>query len=102
VNKRHVRWATNSENQIDRIEHGTSNRGERHPHVKLTEADVRAIRASEGIEHHRLTAERFDITAEHVRSIQRRKAWAWLDAPAVHSHTPAFAGLISSGRLSTD
>src|ERR1700733_11089893 len=32
-----LRWGTHSENQMDRVEHGTSNRGSRHPLSKLTE-----------------------------------------------------------------
>jgi hypothetical protein len=37
-------WATRTVNQRDRIFHGTSNRGEQSSSVKLTEADVIAIR----------------------------------------------------------
>lgn len=39
-----LRWATAAENQADRNEHGTSNRGSRHGMSKLTEDDVADIR----------------------------------------------------------
>ena len=40
-----LRWDTNSENQRDRIRHGATMKGEASPYAKLTEKDVRAIRA---------------------------------------------------------
>jgi len=49
VNPYHLRWATPRENQMDRHAHGTiirpDARGERNPSAKLTEAQVRWIRA---------------------------------------------------------
>ena len=44
VNPKHLRWATGSENQADRMVHGTAALGESHPSARLTEADVLAIR----------------------------------------------------------
>jgi hypothetical protein len=38
-------WASPKTNQADRVVHGTSNRGERHGMVKLTESKVREIRS---------------------------------------------------------
>lgn len=40
-----LRWATNRENQRDRIAHGTDPSGERGPNARLTWPQVRAIRA---------------------------------------------------------
>jgi hypothetical protein len=40
-----LRWGTKSENQRDRLKHGTDNRGEKHHASVLTEDDVRDIRA---------------------------------------------------------
>lgn len=45
-NPNHLRWGTEAENAADRIGDGTHMIGEKHPGAKLTEADVRAIRAS--------------------------------------------------------
>jgi hypothetical protein len=46
VNPNHLRWATHAENMADKNRHGTSNHGERNGKTKLTEDDVRAIRAA--------------------------------------------------------
>jgi hypothetical protein len=42
----HLKWKTPDENQADRIADGTHIRGERHPCVKLNEAQVKFIKAS--------------------------------------------------------
>lgn len=39
-----LRWDSNSGNQMDRVKHGTSNRGSRNGRSKLSEDDVRAIK----------------------------------------------------------
>ena len=39
-----LQWGSRSENNGDRVQHGTSNRGERSGTAKLTEAEVAAIR----------------------------------------------------------
>lgn len=44
VNPRHVRWATRSENEIDKRAHGTGLLGERNPNAVLTWDQVAAIR----------------------------------------------------------
>lgn len=46
LNYRHLRWATRAENSADSRVDGTMVVGEAHPGAKLTEADVRAIRAA--------------------------------------------------------
>jgi len=79
VNKRHLRWATKSENEMDKVGHGTSNRGEQHGAHKLTEADVREIRAMRGREKQADLARRFGINNSLVSMIQTRKRWEWLE-----------------------
>lgn len=56
-----------------------SNAGERHPQSKLTEEQVRAIRAAAdiGVAHMALAA-KFSISRRNVSDIARRKAWAYL------------------------
>lgn len=46
LNPRHIRWATPAENHADKVAHGTIPRGESHPAARLTEADVRTIKAA--------------------------------------------------------
>lgn len=44
VNPRHLRWATHSENMLDKAMHGTAARGERNPFSKLTAENVLEMR----------------------------------------------------------
>lgn len=78
VNPRHLRWATPQENQIDRIKHGTHNRGTRQGRSKLTEADVRAIRSMAGEASHASIAAKFGVGESNIRSILKRINWGWL------------------------
>jgi hypothetical protein len=44
VNPQHLRWATKSENNLEKADNGTQRRGETTPNSVLTEGAVRAIR----------------------------------------------------------
>lgn len=79
VNPKHLRWATPSENQTDRVEHGTSNRGERCGSAKLTRAQVREIRAQVGKRRVKDIAADYGIIPATVGDIRRRDTWSWLD-----------------------
>jgi hypothetical protein len=75
-----LRWATHTENQSDRVRHGTSNRGERSASAKLTERDVRAIRAeyaAGGLIQAEIGA-RYGVSNVQVSNIVNRKKWAHL------------------------
>lgn len=76
VNPRHVYWATPTENQRDRIEHGTSNRGTQQGASRLTDDDVRAIRAATCSQAD--LAMRYGVDQSHINKIIHRRAWAWL------------------------
>lgn len=80
----HLRWATRSENIRDRIEHGTSNRGERCAKAKITEAQVREIREliKAGISQSEI-AKLYCISQTNVSYIKNRVNWAWLENKAV-------------------
>jgi hypothetical protein len=78
VNPHHLRWATIAENHADKIIDGTHARGERHPMVKLTAADVLAIRSSD--RRGRALASEFGVHEATISDIRTRKTWAWLDA----------------------
>lgn len=80
VTKRHLSWKTPSANQMDRVEHGTSNRGERCGSAKLTGADVLEIRASHGKVRQKVLAAKFGIKVKTVSAIQARRRWGWLTA----------------------
>ena len=74
----HLRWASPSENQHDKIAHGTTRRGTRSPLAKLTEADVLNIRAIGKTLSQTEIASRFGITQTTVSKIILGKKWAWL------------------------
>jgi hypothetical protein len=81
---KNLRWATPSENQMDRVAHGTSNRGERFGRARLTEEQVREIRYARHIgESSHDVGPRFGVAASTVRSIWSRKSWFWLEDDAL-------------------
>jgi hypothetical protein len=73
VNWRHLRWATPSENEQDKIAHGTYQFGERNPMAKLTAEQVIEIRGATGS--HREIAERYGVGREAVSKIKRGERW---------------------------
>lgn len=78
VNPRHLSWKTPSENQDDRVAHGTSNRGRRNGSCKLTEDQVREIRALKGTLSQSKIAAQFGVQRFAVQAIHAGKKWAWL------------------------
>lgn len=66
-------WGTRQENQLDRIIHGTSNRGERSWSHKLTAIDVLAIR--QRIESCRLLAKEYGVS--HTTILYARNGHHW-------------------------
>lgn len=78
VNQKHLRWATNAENQADRVAHDTDGRGHKNPMVKLSISDVRAIRRLGSQYHHHIIAKHFQIARQTVDAIVSRKCWSWL------------------------
>lgn len=70
----HISWKTRRENEADKLVHGTHQFGEQNHMAKLTENDVRSIRADP-----RPSAEiaaLFGVTSSNVICIKRRKSWA--------------------------
>ena len=78
VNPKHLRWATRAENHADKLQHGTHNRGERCPTVRITEDQARQILALKGVMMQKDIAAMFGVTFGHVSSIHRGKRWGWL------------------------
>lgn len=79
VNPRHLRWATQKENDADKAKHGTQNRGERHGIAKLTEKDVRKIRIALSEGHSQLViANDFGVSTSTIGRIARGECWGWL------------------------
>lgn len=73
-----LRWDTKRANQADRVKHGTHSRGERNANAKLTEADVRAIRAehaSGGASQAELSR-KYGVDPALIGRIIQRRSWA--------------------------
>jgi hypothetical protein len=73
----HLFEGSPADNSHDRDAKGRQQRGERHSRARLTEADIRAIRAAyaEGASQQAI-ASRYGVTQVNISAIVRRKAWA--------------------------
>lgn len=79
VNPNHLRWGSNSENQMDRVDNGTSNRGEASGVSKLKETEVREIR--EKIKQGRgdtSISRDYGVHRVTIYDIRTGRRWAWL------------------------
>jgi len=73
-----LKWGTSKENHADRIRHGHTNKGEKHPFVKLNEVQVKVIRSIKTIPNHissRKIGEIFNISSSTVRNILNNYTW---------------------------
>jgi hypothetical protein len=68
-----LRWGTKVENYNDRRAHGTANNGERHGNALLTDAAVRAIRASSG--DLSALAVQFGVARNTIASVWYGQSW---------------------------
>lgn len=77
VTLKHLRWATHADNMADTLAHGTHNRGERHGMSKLSEDQVREIRASRGPLNE--IGAHYGVSPVTVHNIMTRTNWGWLE-----------------------
>jgi len=75
VAKRHLSWKTRQGNADDKAIHGTNTVGERNARAKLTEADVREIRALRGSMAQTAIAAQFGVNRSHIVKIHTRQRW---------------------------
>lgn len=68
-------WKTARQNETDKREHGRSLQGERHHQHKLTEEEVRFIRAPHGITDKAL-ADRYGVSRTAIGNARRGKSWS--------------------------
>lgn len=74
-----LRYDTRSANHLDKRAHGTARWGVDNPRARLSEQDVRDIRAAYGAgESQGRLAARFDTPQTNVSNIVRRKTWRHL------------------------
>lgn len=71
----HLRWATKKENADDRVLHGTSPVGEKHPRAILTDDKVREIRRLAASHKRREIADMFGISYETVIDVVNYRSW---------------------------
>lgn len=79
VNPKHLRWATRSENEADKVIHGTLRRGVRINTNVLSEAQVREIRLRIKTERGRDLAVEFGVSPSAISGIKLGHSWAWLE-----------------------
>ncbi len=76
-----LRYDTRKNNMRDCLKHGTHNRGEKQGLHKLTESQVKAIRAAYaagGVSQYAL-ASQYSVHVMNINLIVNRKSWAWLE-----------------------
>lgn len=70
-------WCSKKENHSHKVLHGTTMRGSKSPNAKLTEKQVKEIRAAGDI--HKDIAIRYGVHHGTVGDIKRRATWGWLE-----------------------
>lgn len=79
VNGKHIRWTTRADNRKDCIAHGTANRGHKHGKVKITEAQVYALRRAHDQRANVSALGRlFGLGHSAADQAARRITWKWL------------------------
>ncbi len=75
VEPTHLTLGTASENEIDKVRHGTSLHGK---NAKISVETARAIKNSKGEGMIQDRADRFDVSVAIVSRIDTRRSWAWV------------------------
>ena len=78
VNPKHLSWKTRSENQKDRIIHGTFGRGEGNGYSKITEEIALSIKSMKGRATQKEIAKLHGTTRSIVSHIFVGESWSWL------------------------
>lgn len=74
ISPRHLRWVASTENNADKVLHGTDGAGERNPSAKLTAEQAIAISRSQ--ERPSELARKYPCDVNHIRHIRRGGAWS--------------------------
>lgn len=82
VNATHLMWSTRQENEAHKMQHGAVRSGESHSNSKLTDDQVRQIRALRGTILQKDIASMFDVTPSAVCHIQAGRRWKIPDEAA--------------------
>lgn len=86
VNPAHLRWASAQENYADKLAHGTDCRGDKHPSVKLSDADAVEVRRKykAGATTRALAAE-YGVSQTTISFMVSGRRRRWLAVPLVAS-----------------
>jgi hypothetical protein len=76
VSPTHLSWKTRQENMADMEKHGTRLKGSRLKHARLTEDDIRAIRAEYEGHRRKEIASHYGVTPSTISKIIERSRWA--------------------------
>lgn len=71
-----LRYGTSEENGADKVNHGTSTRGEKNHHAVLTRKEVKKIRVARGTNVD--VAGEYGVSPNTISDIRRGKSWSWL------------------------
>ena len=76
VNPNHLRWGSNSDNQLDRVIDGTSGRGQKNPASKLTHEQVLNIKSGQlkNVDY----AHIYGVSISAIGKIRNGQNWAWV------------------------
>jgi len=72
-----LRWTTPTDNQADRIRHGTTNRGSLQGASKLKKNQILKIRASSKAGS--CLARKYGVTQQTICDIRKGRSWRWLN-----------------------
>jgi hypothetical protein len=81
VNPKHLAWGTAKQNEWDKLEHGTTNRGERQGQHRLTEKGVLEIYAMQRGGSAAVGA-KYGVSEATIRAIWSGRNWSWLTGAA--------------------
>lgn len=70
-----LRYDTKSSNEKDKQAHGTDNAGEGNGRSRLTEEDIRAIRADKGKRNGAMLAKKYGTTFKYISAIKCARVW---------------------------
>jgi hypothetical protein len=75
INPQHLRWGTEADNGADRSLHGTVCRGVDQKNAKLTDDDIRFIRAAPSSVSNNELGRRFGVTGSNIGFIRKNQTW---------------------------
>ena len=73
-----LRWGTQSQNCMDKLEHGTAQRGEKNGNCSISEKVARAIKADKSLTT-KQAVEKYGVKKHIINNIKYGQSWVWLE-----------------------